>query len=211
MARETRVDDRKVLTALRDLAKNRVPRAISNTLNNVSFDIRKAEGAMVARALTFSGPSTKKFLGNERSFLVGKAKPGELRATVFAKDKANQVLALHETGGKVVTRDKRTLNVGRRIAIPVHVRKSARGRVAKSKTPAALLRNPAKRTFIAGDAVLQRTGKGARTKTKVLFALDESFRTSPQLTFHKTAERVARKQFPKRAREAIKRHPLHKN
>lgn len=210
MARKTTVKSDPVIKALKALAKNRVPKATANAVNNVAFDVRKAEGAMVAQSLKFSGPSTKKFLGSERSFLVNKANPKHLDATVFAKDKAEAVLGLHEKGGRVVTRDKRTLRVGKKMAIPVHVRKGTRGRISKAKTPGALLKNPTKRTYIAGNALIQRTGKGARSKTKVLYALDDSFRTKPQLTFYKTAERVVRKQFLKRSREAIKRHPLHR-
>jgi len=198
------VHDQAVLSALRDLHRNRYRTVTADALNSTAFEIREAEGAQVAKVFEFKSSSTKSFLASEKSFLFNKATERKLSVRIFPRDKANSLLLIHEEGGSVSVPDERTLKLGTKVAIPVGVRVNARGRVPKGQTPGELVTS--RKGFVnrRQTAVLQPQARGV----VVAYALIDAFRDRPRLKFTTTAFETAKKQFPIKAQRALDKFAL---
>lgn len=194
-----KVHNKKVLKALKDLRRSRYPKATAEALNKTAFEIRIAEGKQVRRSFSFKSGSTESFLGSEKSFVFNKATSRRLNVQIFPRPKANQVLFIHEKGGRVVQSDERTLTVGRKIAVPVGLKFGGRGRIRKSDTPAGLLSQG--KGFVTRNqrAIIKRRAK----QTSVAYALIDSFQLKPRLQYFNTAFRTAQKVFAAKAERAL--------
>ena len=186
------LDTRAFARSLR-LTAAEVERAMVKALTRTAFEVRDAEAAEVGRVFEFAGSSTRDFLAGRRAFRIEGAKPGKLEASIFPAPKTGAILKPHEKGATVTPEQGGRLVIEHALAVPVTAKRGARGRVGRRR----------KRSFVAGRAILERVGKGARSTVRVLFALTRSAKLEPRFDFYRVARDTARSQFPRKAREEL--------
>lgn len=177
------------------LTEAEVDRAMAKALTRTAFEIRDAEGREVGSVFGFAGASTREFLAGRRAFRVQGATERRLEASIFPAPKTGKILEPHEKGAVIAAGEPGRLTIAKQLATPIALKRTARGRV----------RRRGKRTFVAGHAVLQRVGKGARSAVRVLFALVPRAKFSPRFDFYRVARETALREWPKKAREEFAR------
>ena len=179
------------------LTEAEVQRAMAKALTRTAFEVRDAEAAEVGRVFEFAGASTREFLAGRRAFRIQGATERRLEASIFPAPKTGAILEPHQKGAVIAAGEPGRLTIEKQLATPVALKRSARGRVRG--------RRASKRTFVAGRAVLQRVGKGARSAVRVLFALVPRAKLEPRFDFYRVARDTAMRQFPQKAREELAR------
>ncbi|KKM93723.1 hypothetical protein LCGC14_1205690, partial [marine sediment metagenome] len=142
------------------------------------FTIRKA--GFADRSIKITQFAKKRFL--------------EARIQVISPGPTPDVFSKHEVGGIKTARENR------RVAIPQDILQNRQSRVTKAKRPAALIQR--KRGFIittkrGQDLLLQRKGRGRRSRTIIAYSLEDRVRIPATLGFFKTVQGVFRSQWPK--------------
>lgn len=148
-----RLQDHGVGEMLRFLTIRHLP-VVQRALNRVAFDVRDAEVVMTAKSFDFWSSTTKTFMANPRSFPFELATKSKLEAKVFAgtasmsprSGKLRDIFARQEFGFTLRPSERLRLVLGSspaQYAVPTkdpsaHLR-TARARVLKTQTPAALL------------------------------------------------------------------------
>ncbi len=172
-----------------------VKRVLAKGLNRTVFEMRDAETAHVGKVFEFAGPSTRSFLtkssGSGQAFRFSLAKPDRLEASLQPAPGTARLLEPHAFGDTIRGGDEKRLTIEGQIATPVAAKRSARGRVGKRRG----------RAFVAGRAVLQRVGKGARSTVKVLFALVPQAKLAPRFDFERVARDTAQRVLAQKVRE----------
>lgn len=192
-----RLDDREVRRNLRKLSRSEMPRAMADALNKTSFEILDAEKAHAARV--FEGPQTERFLAGRGSFRFNKASAGKLQTEIFPTPGPDgrrlRILEQQREGGIFTPGDEGRFVIEKRIAVPVEAKRTRRGRVRKRS----------KRSFVAGSAVLERVGRGRRSRVRVLFALTPQIRIRPRFEFMRTARDTAQRVFVSKVRRSVEK------
>ena len=182
------------------LTEAEVQRAMAKALTRTAFEVRDAEAREVGSVFEFAGAATRGFLtrasGAGAAFRVDGAKPNRLEASIFPAPKTGKILEPHQKGAVIAGGEPGRLTIEKQLATPVTLKRTARGRVRGRR---------GKRTFVAGHAVLQRVGKGARSAVRVLFALVPRAKLEPRFDFYRVARETAIREWPKKAREEFSR------
>jgi len=202
------IDSREVRNALKALQRE-APKAFADTLNKVAFEVLDAEEREVRGAFKFASPSTERFLA--RGFAFDKATPTNLRVVIRTKPGARNILGRQALGATVGAGEADVgPRLGEQVAVPVNVKRGARGKIAATKLPGRVIRRNAKgrsRAFVAGKAVLERLKGGG---VRVLYALAPRVRIAPSFDFFRTAADTARREFPRKADRVLEKLRLAK-
>jgi hypothetical protein len=206
-----KVDTRQLTRRLGDLAR-KAPQAIANGINRTAEELQRVQRADQRRSFTVRRPAFVDKAVKIKPF----ARRGSLFAIVLIDPPGGQarasILTQHEQGGP-----KRAKGGGR-VAVPIDARRNKSDIVQKGQRIRALNLHPdgrgriigARRVFIAGrrgeanQVVLQRVGKGKRSKVRVLYSLERSVPLTPRLHFKQNAERVVRQSFARNLEAGIK-------
>lgn len=203
------LDTKEVKDALQALRREG-PKAIADAMNRVGFEILDAQEIEVRGAFVFSSPSTERFLA--RGFLFDKATPDALTLTVRQRPKAPGYIAEH-VFGDLIKPDSERLSFAGKLAVPIHVKRGARGRVAKGQLPGDILASG--KGFATPRAIFQRTG-GKRTRgtkqsgrlagTRLMYLLlERPVRLPKRLQFFEVFASTARKQLPLKAARVLEK------
>ncbi|HEY4659060.1 MAG TPA: hypothetical protein VIH11_06095 [Gemmatimonadaceae bacterium] len=176
------------------LAESALNRALAKAITRTAFEVRDAEAAEAGRVFEFAGPSTREFLSGRRAFRIEGARPDRLEASIFPAPRTGEILEPHVRGAVIAGGEPHRFTIEKQLATPVALKRTARGRVRGRR---------GKRTFVAGRAVLQRIGKGARSTVRVLFALVPRAKLEPRFDFYRVARDTARRHFATKVREEM--------
>lgn len=218
-----RFDTKEVKEALQALRKEG-PKAVADALNRTAFEILDAEAIEVRGAFPFASPSSARFLS--RGFLFDKATPENLaitvrakgtRATPFDRPAAPAFLAEHAFGD-TIDPDKNRLTFAGKLAVPINVKRSARGKVKASETPGAILERGG---FATARAIFQRTGgrrvRGTQQSGRLkglrlmYLLLERPVKLAARLDFFGVVDRTARTQLPKKAERVLEKLNLRRS
>jgi hypothetical protein len=182
------------------LAEQQLNAALAKAVTRTAFEVRDAEAVEVGRVFEFAGAATRRFLtqptGSAAAFRVDGAKPDRLTASIFPAPRTGEILKPHVRGEVIRAGEPHRLTIEKQLATPVSLKRTARGRVRGRRS---------QRTFVAGRAVLQRVGRGARSAVRVLFALVPQAKLEPRFDFYRVAREAAQRQFAIKVREEIAR------
>jgi len=200
---DLQIDSRPVSRALKRLQKAG-PRAMAEALNKTAFEILDALERHVASRLEFSGTTTRRFIA--RGFRFDKARQNEPEVTIFTRrgpgGRTRRILTEQALGGFIRPGEERLTFRGK-LAIPINVPRSARGKVPKNMAPNALFPDGGnrgrRRTFVRGNVIVQRRGRD----TKVLYVLIDQARLRDRIDFKTIVRRTAIREFPRKADRVI--------
>lgn len=200
------VDTKELVRRMGALAQ-KAPQALANGINKTAEELQRVQRESQRRAFTVRRPQ---FVDR-----AVKIKPFARRNSLFAivmidppggQDRAS-ILTQHEQGGQKHARS------GSRVAVPIEARRNKSDIVQKGQRIRALNLHKeggriigARRTFMVkgpNPAVLQRVGKGKRSKVRVLYSLERSVPLRPRLHFKQNAERVVRQSFARNSEAGI--------
>lgn len=173
-----RTNAAEVALSLKDIPARQIPFALASTINIVVQDAQAAQVRAMHRAFQIRRADFLRRQVKIHQF----ASKRDLRAHLgFAGDRAD-VFAKFEAGGTKTPRG------GRTIAVPVEARRNKRDLITAANRPKQLLATASKRAFLVrgadGDGViLQRVGRGRRTKTRVLYGLTPRVQLPASLGF----------------------------
>jgi hypothetical protein len=191
-----RLDDREVRRNLRKLTEKELPKALAKALNRTAFEVLDAEKKEVKSIFDFAGPSTERFLSGKGSFRFDKATPSKLDVAISPRKKTGEILEPHQRGAVLTPKSPRRFVIEGKLATPIEAKRTARGRVRKSR---------AKR-FVAGRAVLERV----RGRVRVAFALSATKKLRQRFDFYRTVQRTAEREFPRKVRSEVEKIRLGK-
>ena len=128
---QVRIDDREIQRSLQRIGPA-MGGVLAQSLNRTAFELLDAERAGVEQSFEFAGASTRAFMAGRGSFRFDAARPTKLEVRLYPREKTESLLIEH-VAGATIGPDKRRLLVGERFAIPVEVRRGARGKVPASR------------------------------------------------------------------------------
>jgi len=192
------------------LLRRVMPRALTRT----AYEVRDAETKEAERVFDFAGPSTRKIMASPGAFRVTAAHPDRLVAAIRPAPINEQIILDHVRGATARAEEGERLAFGSSLAIPVTAKRGATGRVKKTERPSEVVktrdepvqegdRRP--RGFRIGDLIILRTGRGTRSKTRILYALTKTARIRPTFRFVGVAIRAAKATFNQKAIEEFRR------
>jgi hypothetical protein len=203
------IDSREVRGAI-ELLRREAPSAFADALNRTAFEILDAEAIEVKGSFPFMGQSAASFLS--RSFVFDKATPDNLRVRIHPKPQAPAFLAEHAFGSEIEA-DRERLTFSGKLAVPIGVKRGARGRVSKAQLPGALL--GAGQSFATQRAIFQRTGgrrvrgtqqSGRLRGTRLMYLLlERPVRLKKRFHFFEVAAKTALREFPKKAHRVLEK------
>ena len=190
-------DVRRVERQLSDIARKQLPFAVAKAVNDVAFQVQRAERDNLKRVLKNPRPFT------QRSVVVEKATKARPTATVKIRPEVARYLAPYEFGGTHELPGKGLLN-------PKGVRLDQYGQLTRGKVKTLA----AQRNVFVGTVQTekgpvkgfwQRAGgrKGGRLKLLVRFG--EALPVTKRLNFRVTAQDAAKRAFPAALRAALDR------
>jgi hypothetical protein len=194
-----RVDTTSLTEGMSDLGKRQVPFALSNTLNNVLIDGQKEAVRGIRARFQIRRDS---FL--QRAVKMQKfANRRDLTAQLAVTGPNADVFTQHEDGGT------KTPRLARALAIPREVKRTKSQVIGKAQRPRALelkqvgssgVSKGKRGTFAIRDAqgvggIFQRTGKGARSKVRLLYAYRRTAQLRPTLEFVDTVTETIAQRF----------------
>jgi len=205
------LDTRELRRNLVKLSNQEVGRAMARALSRTALDIREAEQEHIERTFPNAGASAGRFIAGFRSF---GAKPDSLVAYVTprgtsptgAPSKSEEILLQHREGATIGPSGRvERITFRGRLAIPVNIKRGARGRVGKRRTPSALT-GPGGRGFLSndGDRIFVRTGK-RRYPIRLAYVLRDSADLDPTVEFYRVAQRTAEANFTPKAKREFER------
>ncbi len=192
-----------VSRTLTGIERKQLPFAISNALNSVAFDARRAVLANLRKKFILRNKWT------QRGLRVVKARKHNLVAWVNFE---RAYMVDQEEGGTRLPR-------GRHIAVPNQIRSDKRKRITKTKRPRAVLDRKrlaggvgAPFKVVGAGAGKLRTGAGiyqrltkARLPIRTLYQFETSVVVKPRLYMHRTIEGVATSNFRAHLNKAMVR------
>ena len=181
-------DIRKATATLTALERKQIPYATMLALNDVAFQVRKAETDAIPSVLRNPRPFTRK------SVQVDKANKSSLTARVFIRPEVAKYLAPYEFGGRHVLPSRALLN-------PKNIRLDQYGQLGRT----AIARLAAKPNVFKGQVhgvrgFWQRL-KGDRLKLLIRFG--DAVEVRKRLEFASRGEAIVRKTFPAAFRNAL--------
>ena len=164
--------------------------AVSKAINKTTLQIQKGVRANLRKKFTirkagFADRSIKiKPFASKRSL--------EARIQVISPGPTPDIFSKFQEGGIKTARENR------RVAIPQDILQNRQSRVTKAKRPEALISR--KRGFIittkrGQDLLLQRKGRGRRSRTIIAYSLETQVRIPATLGFFKTVEGIFRNRW----------------
>jgi len=192
----------RTLQRLERAGKGVLAQIVADGLNRTGFEVLDAEKAHVGGVFKAKG-SAANFL--RRSLILRKASPRHLVVRILMREKGAKVVRDHIRGGAIEA-DARRLTFGDKLAVPVGVKRSARGRVAKRMRPSEVVK-PGRGGFVnrSGTAILRRVGGKRSPRLKVLYALVERAHLEPRFDFFGVAARKAKRKLKDRMRRAFEK------
>lgn len=183
---------------IRTLSNTQVPRVLSQAMNKVAFDVSDAEADETARIFKLGSRGKVLFArkgGRNRSFRIDFAKPESLEARIYPAPIARPYLEQHHEGEIIGPRgDVERLEFRGKLAVPIDVKRGARGKVPKRMQPSEVIK-PGRRGFVAGNIIGMRIGK-KRLPIRVLYALKSTAKLEERFEFYRVARDTVRRQFP---------------
>ena len=157
---------------------------------------------------SFAGPTTEKFLA--RGFQFHQARPDRLSVHIFPRPGRNELLA-GQAVGETRQPGKQGLKFDGKIAIPLGVKRGARGRVPKRLEPTDLLAADTTGRFFTNEArtVILERQRGRRIK--VLYVLASGARITKRFRFYEVLRETAIRQFPKKAARVLEKINLRRS
>jgi hypothetical protein len=199
------LDAKPVERQLSALEQSQIPFATSLALNNLA---KLAQGEIRAHYKTIFDLRRPDFIEKQGAKIMQFATKRDPVVTLGVDPKAD-FLSKFETGGE---RPKR----GTHIAIPSLVRRNKRDIVTKGNRPRALIQRLGKKkgaggVFVVGKdsadlrqpGIYQRTGRGGRGGTKLLYAFETSAQIPASLQFVQIAQRTAETQWASEFEKAL--------
>lgn len=183
-------DVKAVSARLDALARTQIPFAASLALNDVAFQVQKAEQAAIATIFKNPRPFTK------RSVLVSKASKSSLTATVYVREEVAKYLAPYEFGGTHQLPSNTLLN-------PKNIRLDQYGQLTKGTT-ARLNANP-KDFYGSVHGVRGYWQRMKNHHLKLLLRMGDAVDVKQRLGFYARGEAIVRTQFAPALRNAIER------
>lgn len=165
---------------------------VNDTFKRFAFEARDVIQDDVAKALDYSGPSTRNFISKYR--VKYSTSGGRFTAAIYPAGKISEsLLARHVERYTQTTRDRADLKLNGKIAFPISalVKRNARGRVRADMLPGALLQRDAQgrtRGFVTKGGVVMR--RMARGKVKPAFVLESSTTHPPRIDVHASFARA---------------------
>lgn len=177
------VDVDEFLGELSDLSKRQAPFALSRGLNAIALDAQSAMRKRIHRNFTVRRAQFIDRLVKIEQF----AKKSSLYVRFGIAGPRADILTKFEAGGPRPT-------LSAHVALPIEAKRGKSGVIPRGQRPRALLSDrKAKRTFVIKTAggrelLLQRVGKGKRSRTRVLYGFTPagSVRIPASLGFERT-------------------------
>jgi hypothetical protein len=218
------LDSAEVEANLAKLAGAAGKRGLARALRGVSFDVLEGEADHLRGLFAYASGATESFLVKGLRFDLDE---NRLVSRILPKPGSAEILADQAEGG-AIDADNTRLELGDKLAIPVAVRRNARGRVPGSEEPARLLskygtvsQRGTRRRRTSGGVEFARRSKtrsrvfvsksgralieAARGRIRVLYALAPVAKIRPVFRFYDVAEAVARAKFPMQVKRALER------
>lgn len=179
-------DVRRLTASLHDAARKQIPFAAASALNDLAFQVQRAEAGGLLSTFKHPRPFTAK------STLVDKARKSSLTARVYIRPEAAKYIAPYEFGGVHVLPGKGLLD-------PKNVRLDQYGQLRKGEVKQLLARPD-----VFGGTVMFKDGqtitgiwqrprkKGA---LKLLIRIGDALDVTQHLDFRARAETLVRQQF----------------
>ncbi len=159
---------------------------LMDAMKRFAFESRDQIQDDVAKALEFSGPSTRSFISKFR--VQYSTSSGKFSARIYpAGKKSESLLARHVERYTQTPRDHADLMVEGKMAVPLagQIKRNARGKVRADQLPSALLQRDAQgrsRGFVTRGGIVMR--RMARGKVKPAFVLESSTVNPPRIDVH---------------------------
>jgi len=182
---KVKIQTKGVLKFLERLHRKQLPFATASTLNETIFAVRK----QIVGSTWNQAFDVKNTRAATAAFRIRKASKRRLAASIYDR-LGRSSLALHASGGTKRPR-------GGRLAIPTsNIKRTATGKISKSKRPQGL-----KNSFVAdlngrGLGVWQRYGRKG-SKLRLMYDLERTARIRKRFKFYEDAEKVALRVYPK--------------
>lgn len=162
---------------------NQVPFALARALNDSAELARSDLPQTWAEHITVRNP---RFLKAALSTKGTRATKARLSVEIYDRlGRAN--LFLHDQGGSRKPR-------GAAIAVPSKALQAAR---TSKGVPKGLRPRAIPNSFVKGDVLYQRTGKGKNRGLKLMYVLRPQTRISPDVPFHREFDRIMRREVPR--------------
>jgi len=181
-----------------------IPFAESKAINNTSLKVQAFEVKNIKTNFT---TRSKWYLPRRRFGVNVKfANKRNLIGRIFS---LAPWLQQHESGGTKTRKKKTPKQSKSKLLMPIReIRKDKTRLIPKKFSPAKLLADPTKKRvfFIdtpGGGLLLQRKGKGKKSKTKVLFFAETKAKIKPTLHFVKTGSKIINKIYKKEFGRAL--------
>jgi hypothetical protein len=181
------------------------PKVYRDTLKRLSFDCRDAIQDDVARALDYSGASTRNFISKFRVRYTSNSE--SFSSAIYpAGERSKSLLARHVEQYNQTTRDRADLIFDGRIAIPIDsaVKRSSTGKVRANMLPHALVDRDARgktQGFVSGNVIFRRLKRGNRPA----FVLRQQTTNPQRIDVHATFDRTIRTRAPIALAKAMSR------
>lgn len=190
-------DIKRVTRGLDAVARKQLPFATARAINDVAFDLMRAERANVAKVLDHPRPFTQRSVG-----VPSKATKSKPTAAVAVRPEVAKYLAPFETGGRHHIPGR-----GIGLVVPKAVRLDQYGQLRGR--PRAL--GQRKNVFVGRvqtkdglvDGFWQRMGGKKGGKLKLLARFEDALPVRKRLGFRTLAEREVRAKLPAALRQAI--------
>ena len=174
-------DVRKAKAALTDLQRRQIPYAAMLAVNDVAFQVRKAETDAIPSVLSNPRPFTR------RSVQVDKANKSSLTARVFIRPEVAKYLQPYETGGKHVLPSKALLD-------PKGIRLDQYGQLGRTAIARLMAKPNVFKGEVRGVRGFWQRLKGDRLKLLIRFG--DALPVTKHLDFRARGEALVRKTFP---------------